>query len=381
MFKVLYITNSGGWGGASNALKNIWSQLENRVEISVVFPNHGLFSEYAEKKKYKCYYIKYKHDIWPKTKTLKNKIAFFPRLLVNPIIQYRAYQQLLRIIDVMHPSIIHTNVGPLQFSSKAAYKCNIPHVWHLREYQIKDFEMHPFPTLSCFKKRLGNSFKIVITRDIANYFCLKKNYKVIYDGVISCKNKMPDISFADSNYLLFVGRLEEAKGWKDALSAFITIAEDYPQIRMVFAGTYDESDIKYVRQNNIPQKIQSRIDFLGFRDDCDILMRNARALLVPSRAEGFGFITAEGMYNGCIVIGRDTCGSKEQFDNGFNYMGSEIGLRYKSQDELLIQIKNVLSKPKIFYREMLVKAQRTVFDLYSIEKNAKKVMSIYNELL
>lgn len=40
------------------------------------------------------------------------------------------------------------------------------------------------------------------------------------------------------------------------------------------------------------------------------------ALIVPSPFEAFGLITAEAMFNKCLVIGRDTAGTKEQFDNG-----------------------------------------------------------------
>ena len=45
-------------------------------------------------------------------------------------------------------------------------------------------------------------------------------------------------------------------------------------------------------------------------------MSKALALFVPSSFEGFGFITVEAMFCGCLVIGRNTGGTKEQFDNG-----------------------------------------------------------------
>lgn len=45
-------------------------------------------------------------------------------------------------------------------------------------------------------------------------------------------------------------------------------------------------------------------------------MNRATALIVPSPFEAFGLITAEAMFNKCLVIGKDTAGTKEQFDNG-----------------------------------------------------------------
>ena len=66
-------------------------------------------------------------------------------------------------------------------------------------------------------------------------------------------------------------------------------------------------------------------------------------LIVPSIFEGFGFITAEGMANGCVVLGRNTAGTKEQFDNGVKMTGKEIGVRFIDDNEML-QIKRNLSE-------------------------------------
>lgn len=64
--------------------------------------------------------------------------------------------------------------------------------------------------------------------------------------------------------------------------------------------------------------IASQVVFLGMRKDIYSLMKDAMALIVPSYWEGFGFITTEAMFNGCLVIGRNTSGTKEQFDNGLD---------------------------------------------------------------
>jgi len=376
MVKVLYITNSGNWGGASIALKNIWTQLDNLITISVLFPNIGEFSKYAENKGYQCYYYKYGLDVWPKFRSLKEKFLFFPSVIYKCITQYVAYRKICNIVKCLKPDIIHTNVGPLQFVAKAAKKYKIPHVWHLREYQIKDFKMFPFPSLKSFKKQLEGSFKIAITNDIARYFELGADYKIVYDGVVSKNNSTPNISFTDSDYLLFVGRLEDAKGWKESLNAFISIADDYPNIKLLFAGSYIEEDVLYITKT-LPINVRNRIFFLGYRSDCHELMRKARALLVSSFSEGFGFITTEAMYNGCIVIGRNSGGTKEQFDNGLKVYKKEIGLRFNSQQELENQIKYVLSKPKSFFKEMIINAQNITLKLYSVEKNANDILNIY----
>ena len=68
-------------------------------------------------------------------------------------------------------------------------------------------------------------------------------------------------------------------------------------------------------------------------------MRKAKCCVGPSHFEGFGFITAEAMLNGCLVIGRNTSGTKEQMDRGVELTGSEIALRFTTQKELEHQLE------------------------------------------
>ena len=385
--KVLYISHDGNAGGSLTALKNIIEQLNQQVESYVVFPNTGMFSDYLEARGIKCNYLKYGLDTWPRFDTLRNKILFLPRVLYkNCLLQYIAYKKLCKLIIEIKPDIIHTNVGPLQIAAHAAKKCNVPHVWHLREYQAKKINLQPFPTFFSFKKLSKilserNNYKIAITNCVKEYFNITNNYKVIYDGVISKHNPSPSISYENSDYLLFVGRLEDNKGWMDVLKAFIEIASEYPNIKLVFAGSYNTSEISNVKMNIIPSQLLNRIVFLGYRKDCAQLMQKARALVVSSYLEGFGFITTEGMYNGCIVIGRNTSGTKEQFDNGKDMFGAEIGLRFDTQDDLIRQMKFVLSKPKVDFQPMLENAQKIVIEKYSIEKNAEDVLCCYKSLI
>ena len=48
-----------------------------------------------------------------------------------------------------NPDIIHTNTGVIHEGLKVAKRLKIPHVWHLREYQDKDFNWEAFPLFFC----------------------------------------------------------------------------------------------------------------------------------------------------------------------------------------------------------------------------------------
>jgi glycosyltransferase involved in cell wall biosynthesis len=124
-----------------------------------------------------------------------------------------------------------------------------------------------------------------------------------------------------------------------------------------------------------------QIKFLGYRTDVYELMLNAIALVVPSKFEGFGFITAEAMFNGCLVIGKNTAGTKEQFDNGLEIKGEEIGIRYNTVEELSQVMLSICRDGIGFYYETIKKAQETVVELYSSNRNADKVFNTYKEII
>ena len=83
-------------------------------------------------------------------------------------------------------------------------------------------------------------------------------------------------------------------------------------------------------------QINEFVDFIGFQTDVSLLEQHAYCVVVPSHSEGFGFVTAESMMNGALVIGNNNTGTKEQFDNGLTFTNKEIGLRYNSVEELAI---------------------------------------------
>ena len=109
-------------------------------------------------------------------------------------------------------------------------------------------------------------------------------------------------------------------------------------------------------------------------------MSNAKALIVASRCEAFGFITAEAMFCGCPVIGHNTGGTKIQFDNGLKLKGKEIGFRYQTEEELE-QCMNDLTNNRAKISPMLVDAQDSVVQLYSIENNVNIVFQYYQDIM
>lgn len=375
--KVLYITNSVGMGGASVAILNILSILTNYgVEPFVLYPKPGAFSKCLDELCIRNASIGNPMEIYPYNLNIKDYLKFPYRILRLIHKRDNAFKKLCYYIDLFKPDIIHTNVGPIHIGYKASKKYNIPHIWHVREYQKEDFNMHPIPSLKRYVKRLHDPSNhcICITKEIFNHFKLDAEKDVvIYDGVID-KNYRPEINRNKQKYILFAGRLEDAKGIKTLISAYLKYRTNGGGLSLYIAG---KGNPDYVREcrNMIPDIYINNILFLGQRDDVYDLMYNAHIFVVSSRKEGFGFITAEAMFNGTIVIGRNTGGTKEQFDNGVELFGQEIAYRYNTEDELvtlLLKLEREIDYNKI---EM---AQDVVCKLYDIETQTLKILDIYN---
>jgi hypothetical protein len=86
------------------------------------------------------------------------------------------------------------------------------------------------------------------------------------------------------------------------------------------------------------------------------------------------------MFNGCIFVGYNNSGTKEQFENGMQLTGHPIGFPYNSDEELcslLVRLSTATNSELDPIRE---RAFRVVNELYSIENNVKEVYEFYKQI-
>ncbi|MBR6493589.1 MAG: glycosyltransferase, partial [Paludibacteraceae bacterium] len=170
---------------------------------------------------------------------------------------------------------------------------------------------------------------------------------------------------------------------EDLLHAYADyVAQTQKPIPLRIAGDTPDKAYKDRLEQIVAQKgLSKQVTFLGMIDDVLSHMAHATALIVPSKAEGFGFITAEGMFSGALVIGRNTRGTKEQFDNGEQQTGEPIGLRYETQDELVELLTQVTQTGIAPYLTLIQRGQEVVKQLYSIESHQQAVYRFYQQII
>lgn len=321
---------------------------------------------------------------WPYTLgSAESYIKFFPRAIRNWNDNRRAVVEITRWVREINPDIIHSNSSVISIGNRVARKLGIPHVTHFREFGFRDTRFFGWHIPGMRKYAL--QYNISISKDIELFHRLKDNRsELIYNGIYSL-SEYPDALRANKKkgeYFLYVGGIFESKGIDDILEAYSRLS---PELRnehpLWLAGSPNSQ--KYMQ--SLLQKVKDlgmerNIVWLGQRRDIAELMSRAKALIIASHAEAFGRIMAEAAFNKCPVIARDACGLHEQFEQGLNTSGREIGLRFKTVDDLSNQMKFVLTMDADELQEMLNAGFKTACTLYSNESYAESVSEFYKRI-
>lgn len=295
----------------------------------------------------------------------------YKELIRNRIVSYR---ELCKVIQKEHPNLIHTNVGVIHDGFWAAIRFKIPHIFHIREYQTKDFGWKILPSKHFFEWMLKRSDAVItITDNIQHYFCQENNSKAItiYNGIYSLK----DISFIEQkqDYFICASRISPEKGYEDIIESFSNFVKEHPTYKLKIAGSGSSEYICQLQELATKLNCNDQIEYLGFVPDIKDLLRNAKALIVASKNEGFGRMTAEAMMQGCIVIGRNTAGTKEIMDKvgGFSFM---------TQHELSSQMNQIANMNTEEYCSYAKPSQTIATNLFSTENYVSKIIKLYQSI-
>ena len=116
-------------------------------------------------------------------------------------------------------------------------------------------------------------------------------------------------------HLLFIGRLEERKGFPVAVAAFAQLAGLYPDLRLLVVGDGSERDAV----DDLEPAARSRVEMLGRVDDDRLAsyLRGATLYLGPALGgESFGIVLAEAMAAGLPIVASDIPGYRDVARNG-----------------------------------------------------------------
>src|SRR5262249_54838668 len=143
--------------------------------------------------------------------------------------------------------LVYTNSSVLSVGAMAAAELERPHVWHLREFGRRDYDLHPDfgPRLARLGYRTADATIFVshaLRRATLGKMTLANSH-VIYNGVASeaqfderrraaeaLRGRRQPFTF------VLVGRFRESKGQAVAIRAFAQLAARHPDVRLLLVG-------------------------------------------------------------------------------------------------------------------------------------------------
>ena len=384
--RVLYILHSALMGGATIAAINLISNLEALgVEPIIVVPKfeRGVDSRIllndikSRGWKFEKIFVNALTTPYKQQEVLKNAYRGIRRILFHTL----SYYQLKKTIEKYKPDIIHTNVGVVQEGYQLSKKYNIPHVWHIREYQDRELAYKSFPSKETVMGYFADSNTICIAKGIQHCFGLHEcnTSRVIYDPLFSI-NDVPTYPQDKQNYFLMANRISPQKGIRDVIEGFAGLVNNSSlhernMYKLIIAGEGKGEYLEGLKDLCSSLNVEKQVEFIGYQDDVKPLMRNAKALLVGSITEGFGMMTAEANMMGCLVIGRNTTGTKEiigvtgggvLFDTKADLLNAIIRIAKMTSDELCEKMKTPM---------------KIALETFNREKSAKLVYAYYCDIL
>ncbi len=148
---------------------------------------------------------------------------------------------------------------------------------------------------------------------ISSYF--PGDYRIIPNGIEYARFAGPDVRPVERFWdgrpnVLFVGRLEERKGFRYLLRAFRTVKAAVPEARLLVVGAFEREDTRPYVQYAWHYRVRG-VHFIGYvpGDELPRWYHTAHIFCAPSTGfESFGIVLLEAMAAGVPVVASDIPG-------------------------------------------------------------------------
>lgn len=334
--KVAFFAHYAGIYGANQSLMALVMGLRERGVKPLVFvPDNGPIVTWLREREIAFETIRYKPWMAPPRRWLRAPIRLWINRRARPLIrqQLRTFQ----------PALIHSNSSVLGIGMKVAAEMQIPHVWHLREFAVDAFQMRPDLGWRHAQHWLEQSEAyIAVSRALKRHLLppqVQERCTVIYNGVmyrqemVEMKKVRQDRKHFPHREVIFlmVGRISPLKGQAQAIKAMARVQTTLPGRKLELKLVGGGSDAYVAELKRLAEKVTigEQVEFVGYVDNPFRWYATAAAVLVCSRSEGMGRVTAEAMGAGLPVIGRDTTGTAELIEH------EQTGLLYDGRIETL----------------------------------------------
>ena len=374
--RVAFITHYSTLYGANRSLLNLIDGLkEFGVQAYVVCPRKGELLAALEERSIEWAVIPFRN--WFGSTSIESRLKKPARLLAN----LAAIPRLSWRIRQWNADVIYTNSSVTPVGAWTARILGKPHIWHIREFGYLDFGYKYDWGKMFFEHWLNRANAVVtISKSLKQTICedLHTRVYIIYNGVafradsimsIEPKSPSKDYTFA------IIGLTSPNKGQAEAIRAVAELRKDFPNIRLLVVGSDSGGYIDQLKQLSVDLKVSGQVEFWGYVNEPVRAYASADAVLMCSRHEAMGRVTAEAMAAARPVIGYDGGATPEIVEN------EVTGLLYNGGHQQLARcMKKFVESPQ-WAQQMGIKGRNKALEEFVVEVYSKRVYQVLQDVV
>lgn len=189
--KILYVLHSTyALDGSSRSFRTLIAGVLQRGHTPVVVaPDGEGQAKILRDMGVEVLVVPYRNSTYPDLRDAKDWVLFLPRLIARRILIHRAVHTLCKQLRGKGINLVHTNTSVVEIGERIAQELAIPHVYHLREY---DLDFHYYPCAKSFHRRLSHNYSVCITKAIQQHHLQAQNPRsvVVYNGITLAESKL-----------------------------------------------------------------------------------------------------------------------------------------------------------------------------------------------
>lgn len=304
---------------------------------------------------------------WIVSHTDKNSILRFLYFILG----FLRYICLLPFYDIVH---IHVGQSPsalrkstFMFFAKLFRKKTIV---HLHTFSSNETLNGKYSFL--YRYLFLNADSIIVLSmywkiEVINKFGISEKIKILYNA---CTTIIYDEVYEKKKLILFAGVLNQRKGYSDLIKSFAKISNDFPDWKIIFAGS---GEIEEAKQLSRELDIEHQCLFLGWisGQSKDKVFKEASIFCLPSYAEGFPMAVLDAWAYSIPVISTPVGGLTDIVIDEKNILLFNPG----DIDMLSIQLKGLINDTKLYdiLKQESIKLANETFNLESINNDLRNV--------
>lgn len=219
------------------------------------------------------------------------------------------------------PDVVHTHLNVIKYAAPAAHMAGVKRCVHtVHNVADQEAEGRLQKVSNRFFFHHGWAVPVALSplvRDtIVSFYALQpEQVPMVYNGIDLCRcQPKQDYSLVKEPVLVHIGRFNEQKNHFLLLDAFAQILQEIPgcRLRLLGDGELEEAVKDYARQKNL----ESRVEFLGSREDVSAWLHDADVFVLPSKYEGMPMTLIEAMATGLPIVASAVGGVPDMIANG-----------------------------------------------------------------